>query len=62
MLLLVRRVPQVVMVQDRIENQPIGPDGFSPVDGVVAEQQHIALAKMRIHHYGVLRDLGALVQ
>jgi hypothetical protein len=44
MLFLVRGPRQVVMVQDRIENQPIGPDGFSPVDGVVAEQQYIALA------------------
>ena len=55
-------VAQVVVVEDRVEDQPIVADGFAAIDGVVAEEQDVALAQMRVDHDGVFGDGAALVE
>ncbi len=50
------RLRQVVIIQNRVEHQSISTDGFAAVDGVIAEQQHVARAQMRVHHHGMLGD------
>ncbi len=47
---------EVIVVEDRVEDQPIRSDGLAAIDGVIAEEQNIALAEMRIHHDRVLGD------
>jgi hypothetical protein len=58
-LLLLRRcrlVREMVVVQDRVEYQAVGSQRFAAIDGVVAEEQNIALTEMRIHDHGMLRN------
>ena len=50
------------MVENRVEDQRIVADGFAAVDGVVAEEQHAALAEMRIHHHGVFGNRTSLIE
>src|SRR6202050_5847588 len=47
-------VIELLIVEDCVENQGIGADGLSPIDGIVAEQQNVPLAEVRIHDYGML--------
>ena len=35
---------QMLEVEDGVEDQRVAADGFAAVDGVVAEEQHVALA------------------
>ena len=53
---------QVVVVEDGVEDQGVGSDGFAAVDGVVGEEQYIAFAQMRIDYDGVLGDGACLVE
>jgi hypothetical protein len=54
-------VRQMLAIQDGVEDQRVGADGFAAIDGVVAEQQHASLPQVRVHHHGVLGDRGTLV-
>lgn len=47
---------QLIVVENRIENQGVVADGLAAVDRVVAEEQHAALAEMRVDYDGVLGD------
>ncbi len=49
-------VRQMVVIQDCVEDQAIGPQRFAAINGVVAEKEHIALAEMCIHHHRMFRD------
>jgi hypothetical protein len=41
-------VREVLIVQDCVEYQGVGADGLTAIDGVVSEQEHVALAKVRV--------------
>src|ERR1700679_1702266 len=58
LLLLCRRrlMREVVVVQDRVEDQAVGSQRFAAIDRVVAEEKHVALAEMSIHDHGVFGD------
>ena len=42
---------------NRIEDQGVGSDGFAAIDGVVAEEEDVSLAKMGVDDDGVVRRL-----
>jgi hypothetical protein len=46
----------MVVVEDGVEDEGIGADGFAAVDGVVAEEQDVSGAEMGIDDDGVLGD------
>ena len=51
---------QLLVVEDGVEDQRVIADSFAAIDGVVAEEQHIALAEMSVDDDGVLGDGAAL--
>ena len=53
---------EVLEVEDGVEDQRVAADGFAAVDGVVAEEQHVALAEVCIDDDGVFGDGIAFVQ
>src|ERR1700683_1630742 len=55
-------VIELLIVEDCVENQGIGADGLSPIDGIGAEQQNVPLAEVRIHDYGMLGNRRSLVE
>jgi hypothetical protein len=55
-------VGQVLVVEDGVEDQGVGADGFTPVDGVVAEEEDVALAEVGVDDDGVFGDGGGLVE
>ena len=53
---------QVVVVHDGVEDQGVVADGFAAVDGVVGEEQDVALAEVGVYDNGVLGDGGGVVE
>jgi hypothetical protein len=47
-------VPEMLIVEDRVEYQRVGAHGLASVDRIIAEQQYISLSQVRIHHHGML--------
>ncbi len=47
-------LPQVAEVEDGVEDQGVGADGFAAIDGIVGEQQHVALAEASLDDGGTL--------
>jgi hypothetical protein len=54
-----RRRVELVEVDDRVEQQRIGADGFAAPDRVIREQQHVAFAVARVHDRGAPTDPGS---
>ena len=53
---------QMAEIDDRIENERIGTDGFAPVHGVIGKQQHISLTEMRRYNGGMFGDRIAIFE
>jgi hypothetical protein len=53
-------LPEMVIVEDRIEDQAITSDGLSAMNGIVCEQQNIAISEMCVDHNRALRNRAAL--
>ena len=49
-------VPQVLIVENGVEDQSLGSDGLAAIDGVIAEQQHVPLAIVGVYYYGMFRN------
>src|ERR1700678_981026 len=54
-------VCQVLVVEDGVEHESVRSDGLAAIDGVVAEQQHVSLAQVCIHHYSMLGNRCSFV-
>src|SRR5258707_7389432 len=52
----------MVVVENRIEDQVVASDSLSTIDGIVCEQQNIALSQVSVHHDSALRNRARLVQ
>src|SRR5579863_6474654 len=53
---------QTIMIEDGVKDQGVVADGFAAIDRIAAEQQHAALAEVRIHYHGMFGDGTALVE
>src|SRR5882724_4708388 len=56
------RLAEMVVVENRIEDQVVASDGLSAINGIVCEQQNIARSQMSVHHDCALRNRARLVQ
>src|SRR4029077_3500318 len=54
--------PKMVMIQNRVEHQPITSDCLAAVYRVVGEEQHRTLTEVRVDNDCVLRNRSALVE
>jgi len=55
-------IVELLIVEDCVEDQGIGAKSFSTIDGIVAEQQNIPLAEMRIHDDRMLGNRRSFVE
>jgi len=53
---------QVLIVQNGIEDQWIGADGFAAINGIIAEEQHVALTEVSVDDDGMFSDGPAFVE
>ena len=53
---------QMVVVQDCIEDEGVGSDGLTAINGIIAEEQDVALAEVRVNNDGVFRDRSAFIE
>ena len=58
-LLLVRTHVQMIVVQESVEEHPVGAQGLSPPEGVEGEHHHVAVASGRIHQRRGVGHLAA---
>ncbi len=47
---------QVIVIQDGVEDERVGADGFAAIDGIVGEEKHIAFTEMGIDDDCVFGD------
>jgi len=50
------------VVEDGVEDQGVGADGFAAVDGIVGEEEDVAFAEMGVDDDGVLGDGAAFIE
>src|SRR5271155_3357839 len=55
-------IVELLIVEDCVEDQGIGAEGLSTIDGIVAEQQNIPLTEVRVHDDRVLRNRRSFVE
>src|SRR5215218_4060357 len=53
---------QAVVIEDRVQHQPVAALGLAAPDRVVREEDHVAFLDRDIHDHRTLRDLGTGIE
>ncbi len=56
------RLPEMVAVENRIEDQVVTSNGLSAIGRIIREQQNIARSQMSVHHDSALGNRAGFVQ